>query len=92
MTLILISLVVLALALTALAILRSREGRASAAEFPGDPGLSAVAPVSRPRAHLEAVVRTGSTVDRGHLSGLWAQERGDHTRIRPKYAKGFQRR
>jgi len=92
MTLILISLGVLAVALTALAIVRSKEGRTSAAEFPGAPPLSPVVPVSRPRAHLEAIVRTGSPVDRRDVPRVWTHEHGDHARIRPRYAKGFQRR
>jgi len=91
MTLILISLVVLAVALTALGVLRSREGRTPAAEFPEDPGLSPVAPVSEARAQLDAIVRTGGAVDRGHLSGVWTSEHGDPTRIRPKYVKGIKR-
>lgn len=85
----LLSLLVLAVALTLLAVVKARGARPREAVFPLDDPR---ADVSRPRAHLDAIVRTGSAVDRVHLSGLWAQERGDHTRIRPKYAKGFQRR
>jgi len=87
-----LSLLILAVAVTLLAYLKARGGvRSRAAEFPGDPGLSPLAPVSDARPHLDAIVRTGGAVDRPHLSGVWTSERGDPTRIRPKHVKGIQR-
>jgi hypothetical protein len=87
----LLTLLVLAAGLTALAVLRRRGARPRGATFRrDDPG----ADVSRARAHLDAVARTGQS-DRGaaprvHLSGVWTHDAG-HPDPRHGYAKGFKR-
>jgi hypothetical protein len=89
---VLLTLVVLAVAVTGLSILLlSRGARARAGEFRETPAAASVADVSDPRPHLDAVVRTGGAVDRPHLSGVWTHERGDPTRIRPRHVKGIHR-
>jgi hypothetical protein len=89
---VLLTLVVLAVAVTVLSILLlSRGARARAGEFRDPSAAASVADVSDPRPHLDAIVRTGPAVDRVHVPGVWTSQHGDHTRIRPKHVKGIHR-